>query len=135
MTDKLCVFAGNFGQYRHYCREHDLDPQRDAVFATQTSIRGIHFKKFVCVGTYASDPHFIEIYNYVSATLDREPDESATTSALPFTKNLVVQTDAEKIATMKTLLEEAAGLMHPVHTTEMKAWWEKARGFVLDEVS
>lgn len=131
--DKLCVFAGTYHQFREYCREMKIDHQRDAVFATRTSVMGIHFKSFVRVGTYRDHPDYAFLFQYVTATLERPDPEEATTGPLPFTTNLVTQTDAEKVVAMRKLLETAASLMHPIHTPEMRAWWELARDFVLDE--
>jgi hypothetical protein len=132
MSDRLCVFAGNWRQYADYCTAEGLNPHRDAVYATPVTVMGHHFKNVVCVGTCKEQADFAETYDYVMATLDRSPDETATTSALPFTERLITKSDAEKIAEMRQLIEDAASLMHPVHTKEMKAWWERAREYVFE---
>lgn len=134
MSDKLCVFAGSWRQYCDYCHENKLDRQKDAVWASRTSVMGFHFRKVAYAGSYTANPEFKDTHNYVMATLDRSQAEDATTEPLPFTKTLVTQTDAEKVTVMKKLLAEAADLM-PHHTGKSAAndWWEKARHYVLDQ--
>ena len=69
------VIAGDFRQYKRWCREHGVHPYgRDAFYATATSVRGRRNLSVARTGSWETRKDLAQIeadLEFIAATVDR----------------------------------------------------------------
>lgn len=71
----LAVIAGNWHQFRMYCRDNNIGPQ-DAVYVeSKQAIAGYRFREVITIGTYFTRDDWRELMDYAQACPDPRRQE------------------------------------------------------------